>query len=99
MKILTNTINEKLVLTLEGRLDTNTSPQLEEGLNNSLQGITELIFDFESLIYISSAGLRIILATQKKMNESGGKMVVKNVNDSIMDIFEMTGFVDILTIE
>lgn len=88
----------QLTLALEGRLDTTTSPALEEELNNSVDGITELVFDFEKLEYISSAGLRVLLAAQKKMNVQG-KMVIKNVCSDIQEIFDITGFSDILTVE
>ena len=88
----------ELTLALEGRLDTVTSPQLDEELINSLAGKDSLILDFEKLEYISSAGLRVLLSTQKKMN-SQGSMKILNANDVIMQIFEVTGFSDILTIE
>ena len=88
----------KLEITLEGRLDTITAPTLEGELKQSLDGITELVFDFEKLEYISSAGLRVLLAAQKIMNKQGS-MLIKNVNDVINDVFEVTGFSDILTIE
>lgn len=87
-----------LTLTLDGRLDTNTAPLLETELKQSLNGITELVFDFTKLSYISSAGLRVLLASQKVMNRQGS-MVLKNVNDDINEVFEITGFSDILTIE
>ena len=83
---------------LEGRLDTSTAPNLEEELNDSLQGISELVFDLSKLEYISSAGLRVLLSAQKTMNKQGN-MVVKNVSNSIMEIFDVTGFSDILTID
>ena len=88
----------KLEILLEGRLDTTTSPMLETELKQSIDGLTELIFNFEKLEYISSAGLRILLAAQKIMNKQGS-MVVKNVNEIIAEVFEVTGFADILTIE
>ena len=88
----------KLEITLEGRLDTFTAPTLEGELQQSLDGITELVFDFGKLEYISSAGLRVLLAAQKIMNKQGS-MIIKNVNDVINDVFEVTGFSDILTIE
>ena len=88
---------DELTIKLEGRLDTNTSPDLEKEIS-SLDGIKKLIFDFEKLDYISSAGLRIILSCQKAMNNQG-EMVIKNVNDSVKEVFEITGFVDIITIE
>ena len=87
----------KLELLLEGRLDTTTSPMLEAELKESMEGITELIFNFEKLDYISSAGLRILLAAQKIMNKQGS-MVVKSVNNVISEVFEVTGFSDILTV-
>lgn len=87
----------KLTIDLEGRLDTTTSPSLETELKQGLDGITELIFNFEKLEYISSAGLRILLAAQKVMNKQGS-MVVKNVNEVIGEVFEVTGFSDILTV-
>lgn len=87
-----------LTLKLEGRLDTATAPQLESCLNNTLDGVTSLILDFSALDYISSAGLRVLLSAQKRMNKQGG-MVIRNVNEEINEVFEMTGFADILTIE
>lgn len=85
-------------IALEGRLDTTTAPQLEKELKDSIDGVTELNFDFEKLEYISSAGLRVLLSAQKIMNKQG-HMVIHNVNDDIMEIFEVTGFSDILEIE
>ena len=87
-----------LKVALEGRLDTMTAPNLEETLKEALEGVTELTFDFEKLDYISSAGLRVLLAAQKTMNRQG-VMKVRNANEIIMEIFEVTGFSDILTIE
>ena len=81
----------KLEIILEGRLDTITAPTLEEELKQSLDGITELVFDFGKLEYISSAGLRVLLAAQKIMNKQGS-MIIKNVNDVINDVFEVTRF-------
>ena len=88
----------KLNIALEGRLDTTTSPKLEEEIRADIGGITELVFDLSDLAYISSAGLRVLLAAQKIMNEQG-TMTVKNVSDEIQEIFDVTGFSDILTIE
>lgn len=85
-------------LSLKGRLDTTTAPQLEGLLKQSVTGITELVFDFTELAYISSAGLRVMLAAQKVMNRQG-KMVIRNVNEDVREVFEITGFSDILTIE
>lgn len=87
-----------LTIELEGRLDTVSAPQLETELKKSLSAVETLIFDFENLEYLSSAGLRVILSSQKVMNRQG-KMIIKNVNSTIADIFEVTGFSEILTIE
>lgn len=96
---INKTINEgKAEFHLEGRLDTNTSPELEKELNESLEEITDLTINMDTLDYISSAGLRVLLSTQKAMSKKGA-LKVTNVNDTIMDIFEMTGFTEILTIE
>lgn len=96
---ITKTVNEStLNIALEGRMDTTTAPQFDEELKDSIGGCKELIIDFEKLEYLSSAGLRVLLATQKTMNKQG-KMIIRNVNEPIMEVFEMTGFVDILTIE
>lgn len=97
MKIQTKSENGKVTVELEGRLDTNTSPQLEDELAAVLDSTVELlVIDFANLAYISSAGLRVLLSAQKKMNRQG-EMIIRNVNDVIMEIFEVTGFVDILT--
>ena len=82
---------------LEGRLDTVSAPELEQVLKELLPGLTELTLDFEKLDYISSAGLRVLLSAQKAMNKQGS-MTVTHVNETIMEIFEVTGFSDILTI-
>ncbi|MBP3810976.1 MAG: STAS domain-containing protein [Clostridiales bacterium] len=87
-----------LDIALEGRLDTTTAPELETIVRTGLDGAELLTFDFAKLEYISSAGLRILLAAQKIMNKQG-KMVVKNVSEEVKEIFEVTGFSDILTIE
>lgn len=89
---------DKLDIALDGRLDTITAPELEEEIKASLDGVNELSFDFTSLAYVSSAGLRVLLSAQKTMNSRGG-MVVKNVSEEIQEIFDVTGFSDILTIE
>ena len=88
----------KLTVALEGRLDTTTAPELEQSLQESISDASELVMDFENLEYISSAGLRVLLAAQKIMNRQGSMKVV-HVNETIMEILEVTGFVDILTIE
>ena len=87
-----------LSLALEGRLDTMTAPQLEAALKEALPGVEALTFDLEKLEYISSAGLRVLLSAQKTMNRQG-IMKVKNANEMILEIFDVTGFSDILTIE
>ena len=83
---------------LEGRLDTTTAPELEQEVKGAMEGVTDLSFDLEKLDYISSAGLRVLLSCQKIMMKQGS-MVVKNVSEEVMEIFEVTGFSDILTIE
>ena len=98
LDIKKNLDGSKLEFVLEGRLDTITAPQLEEEVKASIGDITELVFDFDGLAYVSSAGLRVLLSAQKTMNEKGS-MVVKNVSDEIQEIFDVTGFSDILTIE
>lgn len=87
-----------LTVALEGRLDTVTAPTLEAELKKECNDITSLILDFEKLEYLSSAGLRVLLAAQKVMSRKDG-MKILHVNDIIMDIFEVTGFSEILTIE
>ncbi|MBU3819630.1 MAG: STAS domain-containing protein [Candidatus Faecalibacterium intestinavium] len=87
-----------LTLLLEGRLDTATAPQLEKQLNEALDGVTHLVMDFSSLEYISSAGLRVLLSAQKRMNKQGD-MVLRNVNEVISEVLEITGFSEILTVE
>ncbi len=98
MNIIKNKDGSKLALALEGRLDTTTAPQLEAELKASMDGVTELDLDFEKLEYLSSAGLRVLLAAQKVMNKQG-KMTIRHVNETIHEVFEVTGFIDILTIE
>ena len=98
MTIDKKTAGSELTITLIGRLDTNTAPQLENELKVSLGGVESLTLDFAGLDYLSSAGLRVLLAAQKIMNRQG-RMVVRNVNETIMEIFDVTGFCDILTIE
>ena len=88
----------ELMIALTGRLDTTTAPKLENELKASLDGVEKLTLDFAGLDYLSSAGLRVLLAAQKTMNRQGC-MVVRNVNETISEIFDVTGFCDILTIE
>lgn len=90
--------DSKLYVAVEGRLDTTTAPELEESLKDELDNVSELVIDLKDLDYISSAGLRVLLACQKQMMKQG-KMTVTNPNDVISEIFEVTGFSDILTIE
>ena len=98
MKIEKTASGSELTVALEGRLDTITSPELEKELVDSLDNVKELVLDFEALDYLSSAGLRVLLSTQKRMSRQGSMKLV-HVNDTIMEIFEVTGFTDILTIE
>ena len=90
--------DDRLIIKLNGRLDTNTAPELEEILKKDLTGVTDLTLDFNDLVYISSAGLRVVLSTQKLM-KTQGNMTIENVNDLIMEVFEATGFDNILTIK
>ena len=89
---------EAVTLIVSGRLDTQTAPELEKELDSILPGMKELTFDLTNLAYVSSAGLRVILKAQKAMNAQGS-MKLTGVNDSIMEVFDITGFLDILTIE
>ena len=98
MEIKKTLEGEKLTVAISGRLDTTTAPELEEALKESMDGISELVIEFTETEYISSAGLRVLLSAQKTMNKQGN-MVVTGVNDVIMEIFEVTGFVDILDIQ
>ncbi len=96
---INKTVDEnKLTVAIEGRLDTTTAPQLEAELKESMDGITELVMDLSEMEYISSAGLRVLLSAQKIMNQQGG-MKVTGVCETVMEVFEVTGFSDILTIE
>lgn len=89
---------EKLCLKVKGRLDTTTAPQLEEMLKEKTAEIRDLIFDFGELEYISSAGLRTLLAAQKSMKKQQGSMIIRGVNEEVMEVFLITGFSDILTV-
>ncbi len=97
MEIKKNKNGSQLNVAIVGRLDTVTAPDLEANVNADLAGVDDLVLDFADLQYISSAGLRVILSLQKTMNKNG-KMTIKNVNDTVMDVFEITGFADILNI-
>lgn len=98
MTITKTAEGSELTLFLEGRLDTVTAPELENCIAESCEGITKLVIDMGGLAYLSSAGLRVLLSAQKRMRRQG-ELVVKNVCEVIMDVFETTGFCDILTIE
>ena len=98
MTIEKNLNGAEMNVKVTGRLDTTTAPELEAELKQSFGGITKLVLDFMELEYLSSAGLRVLLGAQKTMNKQG-EMIIKNVNETINEIFEVTGFIDILTIE
>ena len=98
MTIVEERNNNVLTLKIEGRLDTTTAPTLEKTINENLDGVTELILDMNQLTYVSSAGLRVLLSSQKKMNKIGTMKLI-GVCEEVMEVFEMTGFVDILNIE
>lgn len=98
MEIIKTMNGKDATFSLEGRLDTTTAPDLESEVNAIMNDIDSLVFDFANLQYISSAGLRVLLATEKVMSKKGGMKVI-NVNETIMEVFEITGFADILTIE
>ena len=97
MKVTLDKNGSTLKVSVSGRLDTTTAPELEKTLGSQLEGIESLTLDFGDLAYISSAGLRVLLALQKTMNRQG-QMVVTHVNDNLMEVFDVTGFVDMLTI-
>lgn len=98
MTITKEAAGTALTLSLQGRLDTGTAPQLEAALKESMDGVTDLTLDFAGLEYISSAGLRVLLSAQKVMKKQGS-MVIRHVNETIMEVFEVTGFSDFLTIQ
>ena len=98
MTINKNLNGSALEIALEGRLDTMTAPELEAELSKSMPGAETLVFDFSKLEYISSAGLRVLISAHKAMSAKGG-MIVKNVNEIVQEVFEVTGFSDILNIE
>ena len=98
LNIIKNVNGSDLKVILEGRLDTTTAPQLETELSNVLGGVTALKFDLAKLDYISSAGLRVLLSSQKTMNKQG-TMVISGVSPEVKEIFDVTGFSDILTVE
>ncbi len=98
LNIAKNVNGSEMAVVLEGRLDTTTAPQLEEEIKSSLEGVGNLVMDFASLEYISSAGLRVLLAFHKIMAKQGS-MVVKNASEDVKEIFDVTGFSNILNIE
>lgn len=98
MNVVKKQEGSELLMEIEGGIDTTTAPELNEILNSSLNDVENLILDFKKVDYISSAGLRVLLVTYKEMSKKGS-MVIRNVNDNVMDIFSMTGFINILTIE
>lgn len=89
---------EKLILKISGRLETSTAPELQGVVENELDGVADLWMDLETLEYVSSAGLRVLLAASKKMKARGGNMIVQHVNEEVMEVFEITGFKEILNI-
>ena len=98
MNINIEKVNNSTVFKLEGRLDTVTAPELENAINNEGEALENLVLDFGGISYISSAGLRVLLGAQKKMNAQGSMELI-NVSEDVMDIFEMTGFADVLVIK
>ncbi len=99
MEINKTSEGSKLTIAVSGRLDTNTAPKFETELKSNLDGVTDLTLDFSGLDYISSAGLRVLLSVKKLMNAENGDMRVTSCNEIVKEIFEVTGFTDILTIE
>ena len=91
--------NDELVITVKGRLDTNTAPELEKGALEDLANFKKLRLDLAALDYISSAGLRVVLTLHKNMSGKGAKLVVSHPKDEVMEVFDMTGFSSFLTIE
>lgn len=99
MKILKTYDNGTLTVKLEGRLETTTAPELDADIKGEIQNISELIFDFKKLEYMSSAGLRVLLFLQKELDKEKKKMVIRNVNSNIIGVFQLTGFTEFLNIE
>ena len=89
---------DKLTVAIEGRLDTLTAPQLEAELASCLEGVSALVLDFANVAYISSAGLRVLLSTQKKMLSAGGTLTIANAVPAVREVFDITGFSDILNL-
>lgn len=99
MNITKNYDEKELTLAIEGRIDTITSQELEKEINDEMGKFDSLILDFADVEYISSAGLRVLIATQKKVKAENNQMTIKNVNDTVNEIFRMSGFDKILKIE
>ena len=98
MEVKIDKNGSETTIQVKGRVDATTAPELDNKVNENIEGISKLIFDFKDMEYISSAGLRVILSAQKKMNTQGD-MVVKNVSEDVMEVFEITGFLDFLKFE
>ena len=98
MQIESNKSEEGLYLKLSGRLETSTAPNLQDVIDKQANDINELQIDMEDIEYVSSAGLRVLLAASKKMKAKGGKLILNHVNDDVMEVFEITGFKEILDI-
>lgn len=98
MEVTKTRQGDALTVVIAGRINTTTAPDLERAISGSLDGVTDLVLDFADVEYISSAGLRVILSTQKVMRRQG-KMVVRNVKPEVLEVFEITGFLDFLTVE
>ena len=99
MDIVKKNENGAVQFEITGRLDTSTAPDLEDKLTQVIPNASGLILDFKGLDYISSAGLRVLLGAKKQMNAKSGKMIIRNVNETVMDVFNVTGFSEIMTIE
>jgi len=99
MEINKTNKGNQIIYSLNGRLDTTSSPELQDALLPSINGSADIVLDFKELVYISSAGLRVLLVAQKSANKQSVSMIIRNVCDDIMDVFDMTGFTDVLLIE
>jgi len=99
MEIKKETLENEMTIRLKGRLETSTAPELEEVVENELDTVSTVIIDMENVEYVSSAGLRVLLGAEKKMKTKDGKMIVRNVTLAVMDVFKITGFDKILTLQ
>lgn len=99
MEIVKSLNGTELTLVVKGKIDTKSTPELEEALDGALDGITKLIFDFKDVIYITSAGLRALLAAQTTMDDVNGEMIIRYVNEEVKEVFDVTGFSKFLTLE